>query len=103
MTGAVHIVRDISEQKHLALEREELLQKLQAANSEIKTLHGLLPICANCKNIRDDEGYWIQIESYIENRSDAHFSHGICPECAKRLYPDFCRGKKTAEAPNAFG
>ena len=89
LIGAVHIVRDINEQKRLSLEREELLEKLQAANSEIVTLHGLLPICASCKNIRDDKGYWIQIESYIETRSEAHFSHGICPDCALKLYPDY--------------
>lgn len=88
IVSTVHIVRDITERKRAAAEREELLQKLQAALSEIKTLNGLLPICANCKKIRDDKGYWIQIESYIETRLDAHFSHGICPDCAQSLYPE---------------
>ena len=55
---------------------------------EIKTLSGLLPICASCKKIRDDKGYWNQIEAYIRDRSEAEFSHSICPKCAKRLYPD---------------
>ena len=57
--------------------------------SELKVLSGLLPICASCKKIRDDKGYWSQIESYIKANSEAEFSHGICPECAKELYPDF--------------
>jgi len=58
------------------------------ALSEIKTLNGLLPICAHCKKIRDDKGYWNQLEAYITNHSKAEFSHGICPECAKKIYPD---------------
>ena len=54
----------------------------------MKKLSGLLPICASCKKIRDDKGYWNQIESYIHDHSEAEFSHGICPDCFKRLYPD---------------
>jgi hypothetical protein len=69
-----------------ALIREK--EKLQEAISKIKQLSGLLPICASCKKIRDDKGYWNQIESYIRKHSEAEFSHGICPECAKKLYPD---------------
>lgn len=61
---------------------------LEEATKEIKTLKGILPICSSCKNIRDDKGYWRQIESYIEKHSEADFSHSICPECAKKLYPD---------------
>ena len=61
---------------------------LQQALDEIKTLKGILPICANCKKIRDDEGYWNQIEGYIREHSQADFSHGICPDCAKKLYPE---------------
>jgi len=63
-------------------------EKLETALFKIKTLSGLLPICSSCKKIRDDQGYWNQIEEYIGERSDACFSHGICPECAKKLYPD---------------
>lgn len=62
--------------------------KLQEALSEVKTLSGLLPICASCKKIRDDRGYWEQIEVYIEDHSNAAFSHGICPECVRKLYPE---------------
>jgi len=65
-----------------------LIAELQKALSEIKILGGLLPICASCKKIRNDSGYWEQIETYITERSDAVFSHGICPECMKRLYPN---------------
>jgi hypothetical protein len=71
---------------------EEILQveknRLEAALSQIRTLSGLLPICANCKKIRDDQGYWNQIEAYIRDHSDAQFSHSICPECVKKLYPE---------------
>ncbi|HOP62347.1 MAG TPA: hypothetical protein PK358_10510 [Spirochaetota bacterium] len=70
---------------------EEILRdekkKLEDALSEVKTLSGLLPICASCKKIRDDSGYWNQIEQYIQKHSGATFSHGLCPECAKKLYP----------------
>lgn len=61
---------------------------LQKALNEIKTLKGILPICASCKKIRDDQGYWNIVESYIQKHSDAEFSHSICPECAQKLYPD---------------
>ncbi len=78
---------EIERRKALEKEREKLIEELKQALSEIKTLRGFLPICANCKKIRDDEGYWQQIEEYIQDRSDAQFSHSICPECAKKLYP----------------
>jgi hypothetical protein len=56
--------------------------------SEIKTLRGLIPMCAQCKSIRDDKGYWKQIELYLEEHSEAEFSHGLCPDCLKQLYPE---------------
>jgi hypothetical protein len=62
---------------------------LHSAQNDIKTLKGFIPICARCKKVRDDEGFWNQIESYISKHSEAQFSHGICPECAKELYPEF--------------
>jgi len=61
----------------------------EQAQAQVKVLSGLLPICAHCKNVRDDRGYWNQIESYISHHSEADFSHGICPECEKRHYPEF--------------
>jgi PAS domain S-box-containing protein len=79
---------DISVRVKVEQEKEALIQELQGTLSQIKQLSGLLPICASCKKIRDDKGYWNQIESYIKKHSEAKFSHGICPECARRLYPD---------------
>jgi len=78
---------------NLQLEKEvdkhkRTITELKATLQEIKTLRGMLPICSHCKNIRDDKGYWNEIESYIHEHSDAKFSHGICPECAKKYYPD---------------
>ena len=87
--GTQGIARDITERKLAQEEREKLISKLQEALDNIKTLKGLLPICANCKKIRDDKGYWNQIEAYIRDRSDAEFSHGICPDCAKKVFSDF--------------
>jgi len=79
---------EINERK-LAEERsQELIKKLQTAFDEVKQLQGLLPICANCKKIRDEKGYWNQIESYIEGHTDTKFSHGLCEECAEKLYGD---------------
>jgi hypothetical protein len=72
-------------------EREKLILELQKALNEVKTLKGILPICASCKKIRDDKGYWNQIEAYIRNHSEAEFSHSICPECMKKLYSDFVK------------
>ena len=83
---------DITDRKLIEEERAKLIEDLQEAVAEVKTLSGLLPICASCKKIRDDKGYWTQIESYIKDHSEAEFSHGICPECAKKLYPEFYKG-----------
>jgi response regulator RpfG family c-di-GMP phosphodiesterase len=74
--------------RFLQLELEEKNAELQKAMDEIKTLRGFIPICASCKRIRNDEGYWEQIESYISSHSDAKFSHGCCEECARKLYPE---------------
>lgn len=70
------------------------VEKLQKALAEVKTLRGILPICSFCKKIRDDDGYWNQVEIYVKHRSDADFSHGICPECMKKHYPDLCESIK---------
>jgi len=71
-----------------AIERQKLLIQIENSSKEIKTLRGFLPICANCKKIRDDKGYWTQIEAYISERSDVIFSHGLCIDCFKKLYPN---------------
>ena len=89
ITGAVLIFRDISPEVQAQEAREKLIAELQEALSKVKTLSGLLPICASCKKIRDDQGYWQQVEVYIQDHSDVDFSHGICPDCARKLYPDF--------------
>lgn len=82
------IILDISERKRIEEERNQLFIELQRALAEVKTLRGILPICSHCKKIRDDKGYWNKIESYIQDHSEAEFSHGICQECAKKYYPD---------------
>ena len=81
-------IRDITERKRTEAENERLIFDLKEALAEVKKLSGLLPICASCKKIRDDKGYWTQLESFIEKHSEALFSHGICPECAEDLYKD---------------
>ena len=70
------------------IEEKQLSLDLQKALAEIKTLRGIIPICANCKKIRDDKGFWNQLEAFIHEHSDAEFSHGICPQCAAELYPE---------------
>lgn len=70
-----------------AIERNRLAQEIKQAMAEIKTLSGMLPICAGCKKIRDDKGYWNQIESYVQEHSMASFSHGLCPECIPKYFP----------------
>jgi len=81
--GASMIARDIDERKRHEDERERLIAELQAALAQVQALHGLLPICASCKKIRDDRGYWTQVEVYVMAHSKAEFTHGICPECEK--------------------
>jgi PAS domain S-box-containing protein len=92
-SGYRGIDRDITDRKQAEQEREELILELKEALSRIKTLNGLLPICASCKKIRNDRGYWEQIETYIRDHSEAQFSHGICPDCAKSLYPEYMKKK----------
>ncbi len=74
---------------HVKLHRT--LRDLQNALKEIRTLSGFIPICASCKKVRDDKGFWNQVEIYIQERSDAQFSHGICPDCADKIYPMFIK------------
>lgn len=97
--GQVIIISDITEHKQHALERERLITELQQALSEVKTLSGLLPICSVCKKIRDDSGYWHEVEQYISTHTDVDFSHGICPDCMRKLYPEiYERLKKKQQA-----
>ncbi len=80
--------QDIAERKSAEQERENLICELKEALANIKTLKGLLPICAWCKKIRDDKGYWKKVETYIREHSDASFTHGICPDCLKKESPE---------------
>ena len=89
-------VIDITERKLAEEERDRINREHLGALSKIKTLAGLLPICMHCKKIRDDDGYWNQLEAYVSAHSEAEFSHGICPECAKELYPNYFKNKNGA-------
>jgi PAS domain S-box-containing protein len=86
------IDRDITVWKQAQAERERLIGELSRAVAEIETLHGLLPICSGCKKIRDDHDNWTAIESYISQRSDINFTHSLCPDCLRTLYPDLLNG-----------
>jgi DNA-binding NtrC family response regulator len=83
---ALRVWRLILERRAAEAERERLIAELKQALAKVKRLHGLLPICSACKRIRDDQGYWQQVELYITERSEATFTHGVCPECARRIY-----------------
>lgn len=87
--NSVGIVRDISARIQNERERDRLIDNLKTALDEIKTLKGIVPICASCKKIRDDKGYWNHVEAYVQKHSYAKFSHGICPDCKKELYPQY--------------
>jgi PAS domain S-box-containing protein len=92
--GVPHIIsitRDISKFKEMELQREQLVAELRVALNEVKTLRGFIPICSNCKKIRDDDGFWEQIEKYVSDHTDAQFSHSLCPDCIKKLYPEFSK------------
>ncbi|MDH3328968.1 MAG: hypothetical protein OEM01_07015 [Desulfobulbaceae bacterium] len=88
--------REIDARKQIQQEKEKLIKKLQSSLEKVKLLSGFLPICASCKKIRDDKGYWNQIESYIRDRSEVEFSHGICPDCANEHYAELNNLKKNA-------
>jgi len=84
----ITLASDITERKREEQEREQLINQLQETLAHVKTLRGLIPICASCKRIRDDQGYWHQVEVYVQEHSEAQFSHGLCLDCARKLYPD---------------
>jgi PAS domain S-box-containing protein len=99
----VGVARDITERKRAEKEREDLINNLKEAIAEVKTLSGLLPICSSCKKIRDDQGYWTQVETYIAKYSDATFTHGLCPDCLKEYFPEVynrMQEKKTDKQKN---
>lgn len=90
-------IRYAMERKRIENEKEQVIAELQEALAKVKLLSGMLPICCSCKKIRDDKGYWQQIESYIKRHSEAEFSHGICPECSMKLYPELYGKKELGE------
>ena len=92
-------LQDISERKHAEELREDLIRELRRTLAKVKTLSGLLPICASCKKIRDDAGYWQQIEEYLAAATDLEFSHGLCPRCLANLYPEINGGSDQPTAP----
>jgi len=87
------VCRDVTERKQAEREREALIRRLQDALAEVKLLRGMVPICSYCKRVRDDKGYWEQVEVYIERQSGAGVTHGICPECLKKYFPDLDEGE----------
>lgn len=93
-------IRYAMERKRTQKEKEKLIRELQEALAKVKTLSGLFPICAHCKKIRDDRGYWNQIESYLRDHSQAEFTHGLCPECANQLYPGYLDDEDPAGPPS---
>lgn len=104
--GVATVDRDVSSRKQAEREKNELILELQKINTELKkaiaetkTLRGILPICMICKQIRNDKGYWEQVEVYVHNHSEAAFSHGICPSCLKRKYPKVYEKNKLLSAP----
>jgi PAS domain S-box-containing protein len=82
--AGVEVVADVTDRKKMEKERENLIAELQEALHKIKTLKGLIPVCAWCKKARDDRGYWDNLENYIREHSEADFTHGICPECLEK-------------------
>lgn len=90
----IEFMEMIGEQIGLAVQNSLIYSKLKDALAKIEVFGGMLPICASCKKIRDDKGYWQQVEVYIRDHSEAEFTHGICPECKKKFYPDFADEEK---------
>ncbi|HTP59366.1 MAG TPA: histidine kinase N-terminal 7TM domain-containing protein, partial [Spirochaetia bacterium] len=86
-SGRILLVRDVTERRRAEKEREMLIADLRDALGNIKKLSGLLPICASCKKIRDDKGYWHQVEAYMKDHAEVEFSHGLCPDCMARGTP----------------
>jgi PAS domain S-box-containing protein len=92
--AGIEVVRDVTERKRLEAEREKLIIDLREALAKIRTLKGLIPVCAWCRKVRDDKGYWEELEHYIRDHTDADFTHGICPDCLKKNDPETYREYK---------
>lgn len=94
------LVEDVTERKASEQERERLLAEVQEAMANVKTLSGLVPICSSCKKIRDDRGFWIQVEQYLTYHTGIQFTHGICPDCLKQFYPEYAEGYTAGAFPS---
>lgn len=88
------LIKIVSIEKKTKKRLISMIKRLKKARKQIKTLSGFIPICAHCKNIRDDKGYWSRIETYISSRTEAQFSHGLCPDCMKELYPEIYKKRQ---------
>jgi len=91
---------DITKRKRAEIERENVIKDLQEALEKVQRLQGLLPICASCKKIRDDEGYWHQVETYVSKHVEVQFTHSVCPDCMRKLYPEYYSKSNKAEKPS---
>lgn len=98
-TAHDRLASELVERRRIEAALEEKKDKLEITLAQVKTLSGFLPICSSCKKIRDDKGYWKQIETYIKDNSDAQFSHSVCPDCARQLYPDLDLDDTSEEPP----
>ena len=96
--GALGLHAYTSRVRRMRQQAEELERRVQEALQHIQTLKGLLPICASCKKIRDDGGYWNQIETYVSSHSGAEFSHSICPDCLTKLYPEYAHARRQTDS-----
>jgi hypothetical protein len=97
--GIIGFAIDITERKQAEEALEEEHGRLQKALDEVRTLRGIVPICSNCKKVRDDRGFWNQVEKYVSDHTEAKFSHGICPDCVKELYPELYKKVQVDEKP----
>jgi PAS domain S-box-containing protein len=97
VSGLVGVITDMTDRKVVEEEKKELISRLHKALAEIKTLSGLLPICSYCGKVRDDHGYWSKIEKYVQEHSETQFSHGICPDCLKKNYPEHYEKRRRSE------
>jgi hypothetical protein len=88
------VIIDITDRKSIEQALIEEHMQLSRALDEVRTLRGIIPICAHCKQIRDDKGFWNDVEKYVSEHTNAEFSHGICPKCMKELYPEFAKKKR---------
>ena len=89
LAGLVGAMLDVTDRREAEKKKEDLIIELQETIDTIKNVSGYLPTCASCKKIRDDKGYWNLVDEYIQQHSETEFSHSICPDCLRKLYPDF--------------